>query len=67
MQRRYKITEHPEIVIIMQRSVSLFQNTTTMSKSSFRVIIFVDIVLYFELDIERDATRKLLLIKQEAE
>ena len=62
MQRRYKITEHPEFVIIMQRSISLFQNTT-MSKSSFRVIIFVNIVLYFELDI---AKRKLLLLKQEA-
>ena len=67
MQRRYKITEHPEIVIIMQRSISLFENKTTMSKSSFRVIIFVDITLNFELDIERDAIRKLLLIKQEAE
>ena len=64
MQRRYKITEHPEIVIIMQRSISLFENKTTMSKSSFRVIIFE---LNFELDIERDAIRKLLLIKQEAE
>ena len=51
----------------MQRSTSLFENKTTMSKSSFRVIIFVDITLNFELDIERDAIRKLLLIKHEAE
>ena len=37
-----------------------------MWKFSFRVIIFVDITLNFELDIERDAKRKLFLIKQEA-
>ena len=37
-----------------------------MWKFSFRVIIFVDITLNFELVIERDAKRKLFLIKQEA-
>lgn len=51
-----------------RKSISLFQISTSRSESLSRVITLTSLVCsYFELDIELDAMRKHLLIKQEAE
>ena len=50
----------------LQRSISLFQVSSWMSQSLFRVIVLSLVAYtYFKLKIEQDAMPKLLLIKHE--
>ena len=66
-QENLKIEEYHSInfwyIYVVERSISLFQFSTSMSESLFRVIVLPLLVyLYFEIDTEQDEVWNTLFV-----